>query len=604
MIQKHTHKESGFNQIFLIFLLLFFFLFSFSLDAVAANPKKTSNTSVVPFIYGISSNIASMDPLGAYDTTSGIIILNCFEGLYAYDYTSESGMRIQPRLAREMGYWNADQTELTIPLRDDVYWWDGTRFTAEDVVWNFDRINRLSEQGINEHASLWLQVDNTPILQDIEAIDTYEVKMTFSTYIFEWEHLLPFWGASMIQPNLAWANNTASLNDFSDLVGTGPFMPTIHDASNCTVLSRFDDYYRGRADIAEIQLKYYPDSDTLSNAFLEKELHLLRSINEESYLLASDDPLLHTEVVLSNCLYFFNMNVNNIPWEVRKAMQYAFNYSVFPDIYGECYPVHHHPIPVGMEGYNPELPGLPYFDLAKARQYLLNSPNLEIQDTIMRNNLSLLNSTEEWRNVALSETPIAIYDFTFYGTTVFYDFLYESALDIGVYVGLNIIDWPYWPDSDFWKSQDFSIGGWCPDYCDPFNMLEPLFHSNGSSNFNGLANASIDANIEALKQVPVGSNVRSSLIDSVVTQIIVEQAAVFYVMGLGSYIAWNQEMVVDGTEGLLNPQGITYFYPIDFLHSEAYYYRFLFISGYNLLALLIVFGITAVFVVKHKQKQS
>ena len=98
---------------------------------------------VVPFVYGSISAPSSFDPLGCYDSSSGDIILNTFEGLYSFDY-SVSGMPVKPVLAEDFGVWNTDGTEWTISLRDDVTWHDGSAFTAEDVVWNFERLETLS----------------------------------------------------------------------------------------------------------------------------------------------------------------------------------------------------------------------------------------------------------------------------------------------------------------------------------------------------------------------------------------------------------------------------------------------------------------------------
>ena len=132
-----------------------------------------------------------------------------------------------------------------------------------------------------------------------------------------------------------------------------------------------------------------------------------------------------------------------------------------------------------------------------------------------------------------------------------------------------------WSSLYFWMLEEenrvslqFSMGAWCPDYYDPINMLEPLFSSTGRSNWSGLANATIDANLEALKYLK--GDAKQAMVDKVVTQIIVEQAAALYAIASADLIAWNQnpeDGILSGAEVLLNSRGDKYFYPIEFAQS-------------------------------------
>ena len=116
-----------------------------------------------PFIHGATSDPSGFDPLGVYDTTSGLVILNTLEGLFAFDWESLES-EVIPMLAVDEGTWNTNLTEWTIELRDDVTWWNGEAFTAEHVKWNFDRLNTLSAAGLCNHASLWFNDEGDLIL--------------------------------------------------------------------------------------------------------------------------------------------------------------------------------------------------------------------------------------------------------------------------------------------------------------------------------------------------------------------------------------------------------------------------------------------------------
>ena len=113
----------------------------------------------------------------------------------------------------------------------------------------------------------------------------------------------------------------------------------------------------------------------------------------------------------------------------------------------------------------------------------------------------------------------------------------------------------------------FTMNGWCPDYFDPIDMLEPLHSTNGSNNLSRLKNDTIDANIDALNYLSPGSIERQNVIDTIVTQVIVKQAAAMYTVASADLIAWNvnpKNGIMGGEEVLLNVRRDKYFYPIDF----------------------------------------
>jgi ABC-type transport system substrate-binding protein len=533
-----------------------------------------NQTSDLPFVFGVTADPSSFDPLGAYDTTSGNVILNTLEGLYSFDYQSEGSNMIRPQLASDFGTYNDDNTVFTVPLRNDVTWWDGTPFTASDVVWNFERLMNLSVSGICEHASLWLLSNGDPVVKSIVASATYEVEITLNAASGSFTKLLPFWGATMIKPvdDLV---GTISLADMDQVIGTGPFELSYYESGVTTTLVRNENYYQGKADIEKIEFQFFGDAGTLNDAMLGGEVTVIRSILDSSYDDAMANPNVHTELLTGSCLYFYHMSVNNIPWDIRKAIQFAFNYSYAPSL-SVLNPAAVSPIPNGMEGYNADLPGLPYTDLDVARAYMLNSQNPAIMAGIAANSLTASSSDEDWILAAQSDTPVYTCNYTSYGVN--YEQLNNYMSWIGVALDNNNVgDWPtflaYMNDPDNVGNLEFSMGGWCPDYSDPVNMLEPLFGSTGSSNWNGLNNATIDANLDALHSLPDGSDAKAEMVDTCVTQIIVEQAAALYYEASADLITWNIDpsagILGDTAKCLLNVRGDKYFYPINFAPTKG-----------------------------------
>ncbi len=516
---------------------------------------------VIPFIHGTTFDPSGFDPLGVSDTTSGLIVLNTLEGLFTFDWTSTQSDVI-PMLADDAGSWNEDLTEWTIPLRDDVKWWDGSKFTAEDVVWNFERLNTLSQAGLCDHTNLWFNNDGDLILKSIEATKTHEIKMTLNKAWLDWKKLISFWGASMIKPVEGYEDKIIALDEYEKVIGTGPFIIDSFTAGETTVLKRYDDYWQGVASINELVIQIFADTTTMANALLYEEIHTVQKIPFDKWTEAENNANIGVEVIEGSCIYFFHMS-EKVDYDVRKAMQYAFNY-IYPEqeYFRGIGTQTTHPIPMGMEGYNGDLAGLPYYDLDLARNYILNSEDDDIEAAIIANGLDDESTTIEWRAAAEGDNPIGHYNFTSYGTGLYIQ-LADNAKDIGVLIDHDATGWPEFLDyaDDHAGEMDFTYGGWCPDYYDPVNMLEPLFAKGARSNWNGLANATIDVNLAALHIL--SGEEKLEKVDEVVTQIIVEQAHAMYYIQSADLFAWNSDLISDGINGFFNIRNDKYFYGLE-----------------------------------------
>ena len=58
-----------------------------------------------------------------------------------------NGVVIQNSLATGPAQYNADFSEMTVPLRDGIYWSDGEKFTAKDVVFTVE--TQMNTPGMN-----------------------------------------------------------------------------------------------------------------------------------------------------------------------------------------------------------------------------------------------------------------------------------------------------------------------------------------------------------------------------------------------------------------------------------------------------------------------
>jgi peptide/nickel transport system substrate-binding protein len=517
---------------------------------------------VIPLIYGLTSSPPGVDPLNFYDTTSSDIAINHLEGLYAFDYSDPSMPQI-PRLATDMGSWNTAGTEWTISLRDDVYWHDGTAFTADDVVWNWTRLRTLSSNFTAEHSSLWYNDEGEIMFDSCVAEDEHTVKFTLPKAWTDFALLQSFAGCFMIKPVTGKEADLIELDEIDLIIGTGPFILDDLVAEDKTVLIANDDYYRGRPDIDKLIFQVFADADTYCQALINKEIHACRSVTPDNMEAVEEDPDLVAHEQVGSCCYFYHLNVNNIPLAARKAIQYAFNYTYAVDIlYSGSVIEHHSPVPEGMFGYNPDLAGLPYYDLETARGFLLADATYSV--ALAAAGIDAESTDEEWKTLA-ADDPLDTFNFTHYGTGT-----WRMLQDNMEYIGIKIIDfvvgnWGAFLASDL-TDAEIVMGGWCPDYFAAINQIEPMFASTGSANYNGMNNSVVDT-LCAEAHTLVGDDLADK-IDDIVTEVIVNQAAAMYFMQSVEYIGYNSD-ALKNVDDLFNASYDKYFYNVRFTLNDA-----------------------------------
>jgi peptide/nickel transport system substrate-binding protein len=551
---------------------------------------------IVPFIYGIYGTPPGFDPLGVYDGTSGDVLLNHVEGLYAFNYTDPK-MSLIPRLAADMGSWNEAGTEWTIPLRDDVKWQDGSAFTASDVKWNWDRLNFLAEADECDHASLWFNNDGDLMLNKTEVLDDHTIKFILNKPWMDFYYLQSFWGCSLIKPVYGKEEALISNDEYDLIIGTGPFVLDEYTSGENTTLVANNEYYRGTSDIQRLIFKSYGSTTAAMNALMAQECHVVHHVYADTWESFDADPNLNYQHQKRAICFFYHLNVNNIDWAVRKAMQYAYNYAYHTDVVmGGTTAEIHTPVPEGMIGHTPDLPGLPYYNLTKARQYLMDDP---YYGPLVAARVANTSNDEDWKACA-ADNPLATHIFAHWGTG-----FAAQIIDNMEYIGIEIIENQYGSWSillnNYKDSLEMVMGGWGPDYWHPINQIESIYRTNASSNWNGLANETIDKMIDEAHLL-AGAELEAK-IDEIVTTIVVEQAATMYVYQRVYAIGWST-IYISHVDDLFNAAGDKYFYNVHFKDLSGIHIQ---IPGYSPLIFFFSFlGISMLLIMynlKHCKKE-
>lgn len=167
-----------------------------------------------------------------------------FDQLTQYDVNNNP----QPRLA-ENWEWSDDYTELTMNLRQGVLFHSGRELTAEDVLWNYQRV-------MNPDKLSNLRAGFAPI-KDMKVVDRYSLVIELHepvTNIFD-----AFETFNIMDPESEVATENGEV-----LVGTGPFKFVEFVPGNRLVLEKNEQYWQsGKPYLDGLEILVVPDSEAM-----------------------------------------------------------------------------------------------------------------------------------------------------------------------------------------------------------------------------------------------------------------------------------------------------------------------------------------------------
>jgi oligopeptide transport system substrate-binding protein len=424
----------------------------------------------------IGSEPPSLDPGLATDTTSAFVVGNTQVPIVRLGPAPD--LTPQPALAKS---WDVSGKDVTLHLRNDVKWTDGTTVTANDVVWSWLRTispqlgadyayQFYGIQGAQDYNSCKPSASNQQCnsLRDkvgISAPDATTVKITLTSpqpwFVQQLSHtsFIPVnkaavdkWGDKWTQP--------------SHYVSDGPFKMTQwkHDAS--LTLVKNPDYYDASAvKLDTVQLKIITDGATAEQAFNSGDV----DVNETGWP-PSDTPRIKSTSAYKQFpslgVYYYGFNVKAIPdVNQRKAMALAIDRQAIVQHITQTGQV-------PATAFSPKgIPGAstidqdtflkPTADMAQAKSYMS-----KVQSPVKNVNL-VFNNAPGHKEIAIA--------------------IQAQWKQLGLNVTLKQLDWP-----QFLKflgpPPDSSVGvyrnGWIADFPDDINFLSVFECGSGNNNTN------------------------------------------------------------------------------------------------------------------------
>jgi peptide/nickel transport system substrate-binding protein len=471
-------------------------------------------------VFGEAGNIPHLDPHYAYDSASIDVIEQVCEGLYTFNLSDEAGGYPPiPNLASAMPVVSSNSLEYTIALRQGVNFTDGTKFNASSVEYNFYRLlhfmNWSGNSWLPQNTTMWKQdlgfnrplpattartqirvlyysSIGEPIINNLTIIDEYTIKIGLREPKASWIPILCFAGSTMMSPTYLQSlddPSTTGVNEALDLyledqfgtvlVGTGPFLYKTFVPDVEVGFKPNPNYWQGATKLTSLTFVQIEDDTTRNQALLSGDIDVLDAGILPSFLDQFDaDPdieLINGGGTLSTLWITFNYT---IPKVVRQAISWCYNYSWVVDVIYERQSIRMlSPIPAGLPHSNYSY-DCPTYDLAKARDFLLNDPTYG--PILSGAGITAASPDSAWITLATT-SPLETYNFTWNAETsrrgdVGYR-LAEDMEKIGMKLDVVSVAWGILIDNQIFDRHKMELYtmGWLPDYTDPENYILPIW---------------------------------------------------------------------------------------------------------------------------------
>lgn len=247
--------------------------------------EKNSLSEKNHIIIGISSDIVSFNPLFTFSPEEGFVAELLYLSLVNFIWDDKKGdLNPKPMLAKKWE-WGDDSLSITFELRDDVYWSDGRKFYAGDVVFSYDVYSDPAVQSrlYGTFEDFYTDEQNhIDIEKTFEVIDSFNVKINFkpgsTPTLFETIfHLIP----EHVFKNVERQNFYIS-EEISKPIIIGPFNLTKWEKNqSVTLTANENSFLYNREMVKEIIFKIVPDYNSRITQLKRGEIDLVELVKTE-----------------------------------------------------------------------------------------------------------------------------------------------------------------------------------------------------------------------------------------------------------------------------------------------------------------------------------
>lgn len=315
-----------------------------------------------------------------------------------YDYLVDinEDNEIVPRLGRE---WEQSEDGRTyvIRLAEGVTFHDGSRFTAEDVVWTYNRL-RDPDNGFAT-ASLYNNIDTIEATGEHEV--TFHLKEPNPFFLFD------------LSDNHALMLNSGQEDPGTAFNGTGPYEVEQYLPEDRIVLTKNEDYFReGLPKLDRIVFIFFNDEAAKVDALRSERVDLAMQMPTELYESLEGESGIVRHEVATNAFDLVRLRADREPGDdprVMRALRLATDRQAIFDLVLQGHGAIGRDSPVGptYTQYYTEETELPGRDVQRARELLADAgyPNgfeldLHTPNTGNRPNLAAV-LKDQWEDIGV-----------------------------------------------------------------------------------------------------------------------------------------------------------------------------------------------------------
>lgn len=271
----------------------------------AATEPAKARTDKDTLTIALDADPPQMDP----HLSTAAVDRQVYQALYNKLIDVDENLKFVPELATKWDI-SEDGKTYTFTLRDDVFFQDGTKFNAEAVKSNFERM---------------LNPDfGSPRLSEINLIDNIKVVNDSTIQIHLKEPYSPFLAVLTDRAGMM-VSPTAVKKEGKDFannpVGTGPYKFVDRVKQDHITLERFDKYWGDAPKIKMVVYKPFPDGNTRVTNLISGNVDLVNKFDYKDIdRLEKDDSI---AVSHKEALGFagIQLNVKKAPFDNKKVRQ-------------------------------------------------------------------------------------------------------------------------------------------------------------------------------------------------------------------------------------------------------------------------------------------
>ena len=223
---------------------------------IAATPKKGGSVRMASNLHGPDDQLDPILFTSTIDYTRGRATYNSLVQ-HANDLTP------QPELATSFES-NANATEWTFKLRNDVTWHDGSKFSADDAVYSMNR--HLGENTTSVINSVLKSI------KEFKKVGPYEMKAIMNSPNADLPTLMGLFQTKIVKEGSTGGG-----------IGTGPYILDSFQPGVKSVHSRNNNYWREGANLDAIEITAITDPVARVNALISGDMQMVTQIDPNAF---------------------------------------------------------------------------------------------------------------------------------------------------------------------------------------------------------------------------------------------------------------------------------------------------------------------------------